>query len=218
MSIKPIIDNIQVMLELVAIAIFIIRIYVKKKKQLPVKKYNRAIIICGICWFVLESSMQLISFPTLESAITFQGQNMSETEMIYGENSALVVGIKDGTTAFDVFGQERGRWKMSNYVFSGVTECSMDCENTRDYMIVMERHKLSGGVYIMVIDYSSTYQEEKTILDSEGTHFDSICASSSENGNRMYFGYMEDVPKSYEVMVNKEKLKFDWEWAFEFLT
>ncbi len=71
MSIKPIIDNIQVMLELVAIAIFIIRIYVKKKKQLPVKKYNRAIIICGICWFVLESSMQLISFPTLESAIAF---------------------------------------------------------------------------------------------------------------------------------------------------
>ena len=218
MSIKPIIDNIQVVLELVVIGIFIIRIYVKKKKQLPVKKYNRAIIICGICWFVLESSMQLISFPTLESAIAFQGQNMSETEMIYGENSALVVGIKDGTTAFDVFGQERGRWKMSNYVFSGVTECSMDCENTRDYMIVMERHKLSGGVYIMVIDYSSTYQEEKTILDSEGTHFDSICASSSENGNRMYFGYMEDVPKSYEVMVNKEELKFDWEWAFEFLT
>lgn len=217
MSIKPIIDNIQAVLELVAIAIFIVRIYVKKKKQLPVKKYNRAISICGICWLVLEASMQFISFPTLEAAITFQGQNMSETEMIYGENSALVVGIKDGTTAFDVFGQEHGRWKMSNYVFSGVTECSMDCENTRDYMIVMEQHKLSGGVYIMVIDYSSTYPEKKTVLDSEGTHFDTVCASSGENGNRIYFGYMEDIPQNYEVMVNKEQLKFDWKWAFKFL-
>lgn len=218
MSIKPIIDNIQAALEIIVIAIFIIRIYVKKKKRASVKKYNRVIIICGICWLVLETTMQIVSFSTLEAAIAFQGENMNETNVIEGENSALVVGIKDETTVFDVFGKEHGRWKMPNYVFSGVTECSMECENTKDYMIVMERYKLSGGAYIMVIDYGSTYQEEKIVSDSEGTQFSSICANSSENGNRIYFGYMEDIPQNYEVMVNKEQLKFDWEWALKFLS
>lgn len=43
MSIKPIVDSIQFVLEIVIIAIFIVRIYVKKKKRISVKKYNRVI-------------------------------------------------------------------------------------------------------------------------------------------------------------------------------
>jgi len=59
MSIKPIVDSIQFVLEIVIIAIFIVRIYVKKKKRISVKKYNRVIIICVICWLVLGISMQI---------------------------------------------------------------------------------------------------------------------------------------------------------------
>lgn len=58
MSIKPIVDSIQFILEIVIIAIFIVRIYVKKKKRISVKKYNRVIIICVICWLVLGISME----------------------------------------------------------------------------------------------------------------------------------------------------------------
>ena len=44
MSIKPIVDSVQAVLEIVIVAIFIVRIYVKKKKRISVKKYNRVII------------------------------------------------------------------------------------------------------------------------------------------------------------------------------
>ena len=73
MSIKPIVDSVQAVLEIVIVAMFIIRIYVKKKKRISVKKYNRVIIICVICWLVLGISMQIISFSTLEAAMAFQG-------------------------------------------------------------------------------------------------------------------------------------------------
>ena len=55
MSIKPIVDSIQFVLEIVIIAIFIVRIYVKKKKRISVKKYN-----AGLCW---EYRCRLFHFP-----------------------------------------------------------------------------------------------------------------------------------------------------------
>lgn len=218
MSIKPIVDSIQFVLEIVIIAIFIVRIYVKKKKRISVKKYNRVIIICVICWLVLGISMQIISFSTLEAAMAFQGEDISGAKVVYGEDAALVARVKDGTIVFDAFLQEHGKWKMSNYIFAGQREYSTDCPNTEDYTIFFERYRMSGGIYVTVMDHGTTYQEEKRVSDSEGTHFETICANLSENRDRMYFGYIEDVPESYEIMVNKEQLLFDWGWAFEFLT
>lgn len=94
MSIKPIVDSIQFVLEIVIIAIFIVRIYVKKKKRISVKKYNRVIIICVICWLVLGISMQIVSFSTLEAAMAFQGEDISGAKVVYGEDSALVAASK----------------------------------------------------------------------------------------------------------------------------
>ena len=110
MSIKPIVDSIQFILEIVIIAIFIVRIYVKKKKRISVKKYNRVIIICVICWLVLGISMEIVSFSTLEAAMAFQGEDISGAKVVYGEDSALVARVKDGTIVFDAFLQEHGKW------------------------------------------------------------------------------------------------------------
>lgn len=137
MSIKPIVDSIQFVLEIVIIAIFIVRIYVKKKKRISVKKYNRVIIICVICWLVLGISMQIVSFSTLEAAMAFQGEDISGAKVVYGEDSALVARVKDGTIVFDAFLQEHGKWKMSNYIFAGQREYSTDCPNTEDYTIFL---------------------------------------------------------------------------------
>ena len=107
MSIKPIVDSIQFVLEIVIIAIFIVRIYVKKKKRISVKKYNRVSVIC---WLVLGISMQIVSFSTLEAAMAFQGEDISGAKVVYGEDSALVARVKDGTIVFDAFLQEHGKW------------------------------------------------------------------------------------------------------------
>lgn len=211
MSIKPIIDNIQVVLELVAIAIFLIRIYVKKKKQLPVKKNNRAIIICGICWFILEASMQFISFPTLKAAAAFQGDDLENVAVIKGENSAFVVKCGNGKTISSIYGQKNGRWKMPNYIFMGLSEYSDICDGTMKYAITLSRYEMHGGLYVAVSDYSSQYFEEKTILDSEGTQFFSVCAQGRGKGERTYCGYVEKIPENYEITINGELLKFNWE-------
>ena len=52
--------------------------------------------------------------------------------MVYGEDSALVARVKDGTIVFDAFLQEHGKWKMSNYIFAQiVSKCVPSESETR---------------------------------------------------------------------------------------
>lgn len=211
MCVILIIDNIQAMLELIIIATIIIRIYAKKKKGISVKKYTKIIFISCACWFTLEISMQIISFPTLETAVAFQGDNVENAAMIRGENSALVLKSGNGQTVLRIYGQKNGRWKMPNYIFMGLSEYSEICDKPMKYTITFERYEMRGGLYVAVSDYSSQYFEEKTILDSEGTQFVSVCAQGRECGERTYCGYVEDVPENYEIIIDGERLKFNWE-------
>lgn len=176
MCVILIIDNIQAMLELIIIATIIIRIYAKKKKGISVKKYTKIIFISCACWFTLEISMQIISFPTLETAVAFQGDNVENAAMIRGENSALVLKSGNGQTVLRIYGQKNGRWKMPNYIFMGLSEYSEICDKPMKYTITFERYEMRGGLYVSVSDYSSKYFEERTVFDSEGTQFVSVCA------------------------------------------
>ncbi len=54
----------------------------KKEKRISVKKYNRVIIICVICWLVLGISMQIVSFSTLEAAMAFQDEDISGAKVV----------------------------------------------------------------------------------------------------------------------------------------
>lgn len=211
MCVILIIDNIQAMLELIIIATIIIRIYAKKKKGISVKKYTKIIFISCACWFTLEISMQIISFPTLETAVAFQGDNVENAAMIRGENSTLVLKSGNGQTVLRIYGQKNGRWKMPNYIFMGLSEYSEICDKPMKYTITFERYEMRGGLYVSVSDYSSKYFEERTVFDSEGTQFVSVCAQGRECGERTYCGYVEDVPENYEIIIDGERLKFNWE-------
>lgn len=192
MCVILIIDNIQAMLELIIIATIIIRIYAKKKKGISVKKYTKIIFISCACWFTLEISMQIISFPTLKAAAAFQGDDLENVAVIKGENFAFVVKCGNGKTISSIYGQKNGRWKMPNYIFMGLSEYSDICDGKMKYAITLSRYEMHGGLYVAVSDYSSQYFEEKTILDSEGTQFVSVCAQGRECGERTYCGYVED--------------------------
>lgn len=206
-----IIDNIQTILEFIIIVAIIICIYMKRKKGIFVKKYTKIIFISCACWFTLEISMQIISFPTLETAVAFQGDNVENAAMIRGENSALVLKSGNGQTVLRIYGQKNGRWKMPNYIFMGLSEYSEICDKPMKYTITFERYEMRGGLYVSVSDYSSKYFEERTVFDSEGTQFVSVCAQGRECGERTYCGYVEDVPENYEIIIDGERLKFNWE-------
>lgn len=47
--------------------------------------------------------MEIVSFSTLEAAMAFQGEDISGAKVVYGEDSALVARVKDGTIVFDAF-------------------------------------------------------------------------------------------------------------------
>lgn len=211
MCVMLIIDNIQAMLELIIIATIIIRIYAKKKKGISVKKYTKIIFILCVCWCTLEISMQVISFPTLKAAAAFQGDDLENVAVIKGENSALVLKSGNGQTVLRIYGQKNGRWKMPNYIFMGLSEYSEICDKPMKYTITFERYEMRGGLYVSVSDYSSKYFEERTVFDSEGTQFVSVCAQGRECGERTYCGYVEDVPENYEIIIDGERLKFNWE-------
>ena len=183
----------------------------KRKKGIFVKKYTKIIFISCACWFTLEISMQIISFPTLETAVAFQGDNVENVAMIRGENSALVLKSGNGQTVLRIYGQKNGRWKMPNYIFMGLSEYSEICDKPMKYTITFERYEMRGGLYVSVSDYSSKYFEERTVFDSEGTQFVSVCAQGRECGERTYSGYVEDVPENYEIIIDGERLKFNWE-------
>ena len=183
----------------------------KRKKGIFVKKYTKIIFISCACWFTLEISMQIISFPTLETAVAFQGDNVENVAMIRGENSALVLKSGNGQTVLRIYGQKNGRWKMPNYIFMGLSEYSEICDKPMKYTITFERYEMRGGLYVSVSDYSSKYFEERTVFDSEGTQFVSVCAQGRECGERTYCGYVEDVPENYEIIIDGERLKFNWE-------
>ena len=183
----------------------------KRKKGIFVKKYTKIIFISCACWFTLEISMQIISFPTLETAVAFQGDNVENAAMIRGENSALVLKSGNGQTVLRIYGQKNGRWKMPNYIFMGLSEYSEICDKPMKYTITFERYEMRGGLYVSVSDYSSKYFEERTVFDSEGTQFVSVCAQGRECGERTYSGYVEDVPENYEIIIDGERLKFNWE-------
>lgn len=183
----------------------------KRKKGIFVKKYTKIIFISCACWFTLEISMQIISFPTLETAVAFQGDNVENAAMIRGENSALVLKSGNGQTVLRIYGQKNGRWKMPNYIFMGLSEYSEICDKPMKYTITFERYEMRGGLYVSVSDYSSKYFEERTVFDSEGTQFVSVCAQGRECGERTYCGYVEDVPENYEIIIDGERLKFNWE-------
>ena len=155
--------------------------------------------------------MQIISFPTLETAVAFQGDNVENVAMIRGENSALVLKSGNGQTVLRIYGQKNGRWKMPNYIFMGLSEYSEICDKPMKYTITFERYEMRGGLYVSVSDYSSKYFEERTVFDSEGTQFVSVCAQGRECGERTYCGYVEDVPENYEIIIDGERLKFNWE-------
>ena len=183
----------------------------KRKKGIFVKKYTKIIFISCACWFTLEISMQIISFPTLETAVAFQGDNVENAAMIRGENSALVLKSGNGQTVLRIYGQKNGRWKMPNYIFMGLSEYSEICDKPMKYTITFERYEMRGGLYVSVSDYSSKYFEERTVFDSEGTQFVSVCAQGRECGERTYCGYVEDVPENYAIIIDGERLKFNWE-------
>ena len=183
----------------------------KRKKGIFVKKYTKIIFISCACWFTLEISMQIISFPTLETAVAFQGDNVENAAMIRGENSALVLKSGNGQTVLRIYGQKNGRWKMPNYIFMGLSEYSEICDKPMKYTITFERYEMRGGLYVSVSDYSSKYFEERTVFDSDGTQFVSVCAQGRECGERTYCGYVEDVPENYEIIIDGERLKFNWE-------
>ena len=155
--------------------------------------------------------MQVISFPTLKAAAAFQGDDLENVAVIKGENSALVLKSGNGQTVLRIYGKKNGRWKMPNYIFMGLSEYSDICDGTMKYAITLSRYEMHGGLYVAVSDYSSQYFEEKTILDSEGTQFFSVCAQGRGKGERTYCGYVEKIPENYEITINGERLKFNWE-------
>lgn len=217
MGVILIIDNIQAILEIIIVAVIIICIYMKKKKGISVKKYTKIIFILWACWNMLEISMQVISFPTLKTAAAFQGDNLENVVVIEGENSALVVKSGNEQNILSIYGQKNEKWKMPNYIFMGLSEYSDMCDGTMEYAITLYRYEMCDGVYVAVSDYSSQYSEEKTILDSEETPFASVCTQGRGKGERTYCGYVEKIPENYEITINGELLKFNWERACKIL-
>lgn len=189
---------------------------IRKKSYKYVRKYCFVLMALALIGILAAGSQELITFSTLKQAISAYGIKIDQSQIVYGAHSAIVPHESKLDVTMEIFRDDNGRWKMPGRDSEKwVREIDEEDSNSYDLIIRTFQYTNEDGKYIVIQDYRSGHDREKTITDSEGTKFVSYCTDETKmTASRIYYGYLTEIPANYELKLEDEEIQVDWNKLF----
>ena len=190
---------------------------IRKKSYRYVRKYIFILMGLALIQILVDGSQELLSFSTLKQAVSAYGIKIDQSQIIYGEDSAIVPYESDLDVTMKIFREDNGRWKMpSRDSETWVKEIDEETSNSYDLIIRTFQYVNENGRYIVLQDYRSGHHDEKSITDSEGTEFATYCTDETKmTASRIYYGYLAGIPANYELKLKDEEIQVNWNKIFD---
>ena len=190
---------------------------IRKKSYRYVRKDIFILMGLALIQILADGSQELITFSTLKQALNAYGIKIDQSQIIYGEDSAIVPYESDLDVTMKIFREDNGKWKMpSRDSEKCVKEIDEEASNSKDLVIRTFQYTNEKGRYIVIQDYRSGHYEEKKITDSEGTRFVTYCTDETKiTASRIYYGYLTGIPTNYELKLKDEEIQVNWNKIFD---
>lgn len=185
---------------------------IRKKSYGCVRKCIFVLLGIALVGILADGSPELITFSTLKQALNAYGIKIDQSQIVHGEHSAIVPNETKLDVIMEIFREDNGKWKMpSRDSETWVKEIDEETLNSYDLIIRTFQYVNENGRYIVLQDYRSGHHDEKSITDSEGTEFATYCTDETKmTASRIYYGYLEEIPTNYELILDDEEIKVNW--------
>ena len=109
---------------------------IRKKSYRYVRKYIFILMGLALIQILADGSQELITFSTLKQALNAYGIKIDQSQIIYGEDSAIVPYESDLDVTMKIFREDNGKWKMpSRDSEKCVKEIDEEASNSKDLVI-----------------------------------------------------------------------------------
>ncbi len=189
---------------------------IRKKSYRYVRKYIFVLMGIALIGILADGSQELITFSTLKQVLNAYGIKIDQSQIVYGEHSAIVPHEWKLDVTMEIFREDNGRWKMpSRDSEKLVKEIDEATSNSDDLVIRTFQYTNEKGRYIVIQDYRSGHYDEKEITDSKGTKFVTYCTDETKiTASRIYYGYLTEIPENYELKLENEEIQVNWNKFF----
>lgn len=185
-------------------AIMLMILWVRKRQKKPISKlYFIALMAIIVIWPLGPTLGPILTFDSVESAYSFQKTD-SIVDVIYGEESALVIGKQSKTSvSLELLLLRDGKWKWpfqseTSRVFSGL-------HDSRGTYVCLLNYKQDSYIAVGVLTENAT--DTIKVDDSLHSHF--ICLTLYERNGRtslVHSAYIHDFPNDYSLNINGKAL------------
>ena len=145
-------------------------------------------------WVPFENAF--VTFQTPASAFQYVNMKTDVKLTVYGENSCLVVGEKDGVNQYLIVPKASDGWKTD----TGYHTKMISSQNFGSVLVCVYRHKKTGDCYLSVLD---TEGKPIELHDNCNSKF---VASEKANDVRnktytTYYAYIPDFSDDYQLVL-----------------
>lgn len=185
------------------IAVCGISIVILNKQGMWNKKRNRLIVvvIITLLWtgsMLVPIENLFVSFSTPEKAYSYVNREKVKL-VVYGQESALVVGGEDAEYVYLVIPKGEKEWKVGRGM-----DLKFISNQFRDGIVVsIYQYKNTNEFYVEITEIDG---KECEVSDNQNSYFEILETSVNSEKTYRYYTYVHDLNENYVLQVNNEEI------------